>query len=108
MKLVMLKSAYWRGGCLASYELRNWSMRLPLCESHGRIVLALLANRYLTRTDMVELAWPSVVDQPDYWMPPLCLRIWHINHKLANFGYRIVWRQDIYRLVELAPERIAA
>ncbi len=67
------------------YALRRGSMHVPLNERQGRIILALFSRPYLTREDMVEIAWPNVEAQPDYWIPILCGLIWRTNKKLAPF-----------------------
>ena len=109
MKLVMLKPGRaWRGGCRLSYELRDERARTPLTEVQGTIILALLGNPYLTYMDLAEIIWGHPDDIPDFWLDPLRCRVWKLNRKLARFGQRIVWRQDIYRLEETMPERIAA
>ncbi len=82
----MLKAGHrWRGNRLAPFELRDGALREPLSEAQGMVILALLGRPFLTRMDMVELAWEHPDDMPDQWLPLLWARLWKLNRKLAPF-----------------------
>ncbi len=103
-----MKLVIHRAGRRAPYELKAGDARVPLSEAQGTIILALLGNPYLRLMDLAEIVWADPDDMPDQWLVALRCRVWKLNRKLARMSARIVWRQDIYRLVETDPERIAA
>ncbi len=96
------------GGRPVPYELRDGLLRTPLSEAQGTVILALLGRPYLTRMDMAEALWEFADDMPDFWYGAVKQRVFKLNRKLARFGHRFVWQQNIYRLVETVPERKAA
>ncbi len=105
----MLKPGHrWRSGQPIPYELRDGPLRVPLSEVQGTLVLAFLGKPYLTRMDIAEVLWEDADDMPDCWHNTLHQHVLKLNRKLAHFGHRTVWRQNVYRLEETVPERIAA
>ncbi len=109
-RLVMLKRGHqrWYGPRRWPYVLRDKHLEIRISDGAGVIVLALLCNSHLTQEEMVEVLWPDPNKQPDYWHFTMQQRIWVLNQKLARFGRRIEVQMKIYRLVKMAPERMAA
>lgn len=82
------------------YMLKGAIGKRYLSPIEGRMMLALLAHREVSRPLFAEVIWPDVADQPDYWYDALGVHISNLRHALRSFrlgtteshGLRVVSR----------------
>ena len=71
------------------YTIKHEDKRYKLTNQQGLVMTALLAHKVVCYDDLIEILWPDVELQPDFWLNVLYTVVCRLRRILARCGIKI-------------------